>query len=279
MAQWAARWDASHVEKPDMLVDLLLGSIQGLTEWLPVSSEGVVTAVYSFFFDRSLSESIFYSLWLHLGTVFSVIIAFRKELLNLARDVLSDPRHPSPLFSYLVVSTAVSAVVGFPLLISIEEMSARLGAIAMGLVGMFMLATGVLQVRRRSVYGERGRDVVAPTDAIVAGIAQGFAVLPGLSRSGLTVSVLLARHVHRREALVLSFLMSIPASLGAGIYSGLGEGLFTSGGAIVAAAIACVVGFVTIRALLAVAERVNFAGFVMIVGAATVAGAIWQAFS
>ena len=261
-----------------MVTDLLLGSLQGFTEWLPVSSEGVVTAVYSLFFHRSLSESIAYALWLHLGTVFSALIVFRREVYGIIQDVVNRPRSPSPLVSYLFISTAVSALVGFPLLLSIEEVSTRLGAIAMGLVGLLMFITGGLQLRR-NVSGERVREEISHVDAVMTGVAQGFAVLPGLSRSGLTVSVLLARHVERREALVLSFLMSIPASLGAALYSGIDNGLLTSGGAIVAAAVACVVGLVTIRALLAVAERVNFGAFVIIVGTALVAGAIWQGFS
>ena len=71
--------------------------------------------------------------------------------------------------------------------------------------------------------------------------------------------------------------MSVPASLGAGIYSVIGSEVLTSGSAILAAAVACVVGFATIRALLAVAERVNFAVFVIIVGTAIALGAVWQA--
>ena len=61
-------------------------------------------------------------------------------------------------------------------------------------------------------------------DALVAGVAQGFAVLPGLSRSGLTVAALLSRRIERKEALVLSFLMSVPVSLGAALYASLDTG-------------------------------------------------------
>ncbi len=94
---------------------------------------------------------------------------------------------------------------------------------------------------------------------MLAGIAQGFAALPGLSRSGLTVSALLARQVDRREALVLSFLMSIPASLGAGLFSAREGGSLEAGSALAAMIVAAVVGLLTIRILLSVVERVNFA--------------------
>jgi len=77
-------------------------------------------------------------------------------------------------------------------------------------------------------------------DAALTGIAQGLSTLPGLSRSGLTVSALLARQVDRREALVLSFLLSIPASLGAGLYSAYDGEIYTSGSAIVAVVVAVI---------------------------------------
>ena len=102
-----------------MLVAALLGLLQGTTEWLPVSSEGAVTAVYSFFFDRSLSEAVAYALWLHIGTVFSVLIVLRRECVTVFRDVISDPRRPSKLATYLFISTLVSALIGFPLILSL----------------------------------------------------------------------------------------------------------------------------------------------------------------
>ncbi|MDA0770659.1 MAG: undecaprenyl-diphosphate phosphatase, partial [Chloroflexi bacterium] len=84
------------------------------------------------------------------------------------------------------------------------------------------------------------------------------------------------RRIERREALVLSFLMSVPVSLGAGLYSSLDTGLLASGEALVAMGVAAVVGLISIKALLAVAERINFALFVLIVGAAILSGATWQ---
>ncbi|MCH7745979.1 MAG: undecaprenyl-diphosphate phosphatase [Chloroflexi bacterium] len=261
-----------------MAVAALLGLLQGITEWLPVSSEGVTSAVYSIFYESSLSEAVAFALWLHIGTALSALIALRKEVRVIISDAVSNPLKPSPLIVYLVVATAVSALVGFPLLLAVEELSGRVGAASMGLVGLLMFITGGLQLRKRQ-SGTRSREDISPIDAVLAGLAQGFAVLPGLSRSGLTVATLLARQVDRREALVLSFLMSIPASLGAGLYASINSGFLTSGSGLLAAAIACVVGFATIRGLLVVAERVNFAAFVIIVGAAILLGAVWQGFN
>ncbi len=258
-----------------MLEAALLGLIQGITEWLPVSSEGVVTAVHTFAFDSSLDEAVAFSLWLHLGTVFSVLLALRGEIVQVARDAAASPLKPTRFVAFVVVGTLVSGAVGFPLLVGLNEVSDRFGALAMGIVGVLMLVTGGVQIAGRE-SGVRTRDDASLIDAALTGIAQGFAALPGLSRSGLTVAVLLARNVDRREALVLSFLLSVPASLGAGFYAALSDDVAMSGSAFVAVAVAAVVGFATIRALMAVAERVNFAYFVMAVGVSIVAGAVWQ---
>ena len=259
-----------------MTIAIVLGLLQGITEWLPVSSEGVVAAFYSFFLDRSLSEAVAFALWLHLGTVVSVVIVLRFEVTSLVRAALSDPRRWSPLLKFIVLSTVVSAAVGFPLLLTLDDISTRVGAVAMGIIGLFMFITGGLQLRRKE-DGSRKREDLSYMDAVLAGIAQGFAVLPGLSRSGLTVSALLARQIDRREALVLSFLMSVPASLGAGIFSLQEVGRIEASSALVSMIVAAVVGLLTIRILLAVVERINFAKFVIIVGAFIIVGAVWQA--
>ncbi len=258
-----------------MLTALLLGALQGVTEWLPVSSEGIVATVYSFALDKPVDEAVTYALWLHVGTVVSALVAFRTEIVGLVRGFLDEPRRPSPLVRYIVLTTLVSGSVGFPLLLGFDEVASAVGATAMGVVGALMLVTGVV-LMRSGRQGVRGRDAVGPLDATLAGLAQGFAALPGLSRSGLTVAALLARGVDRREALVLSFLMSIPAGLGAGLYSAVDSGLATTGDGILAATSAAVVGFIVIRALLSVAERLNFGWFVLTVGALIIGGAVWQ---
>ncbi len=259
-----------------LLVGLLLGFLQGISEWLPVSSEGVVSAAYSAFSDDSFEDAVSFALWLHVGTGISALVAFRGETVGVLKDLAGGWRNPSPLTMGLAIATVVSAVIGLPLLLALDEASDRFGAGAMAVVGAFMLVTGVIQLRRQG-SGSRSHSDLTQGDAVLAGIAQGLAVVPGLSRSGLTVAVLLGRSVRREEALVFSFLMSIPASLGAALYAGLDSGLVLSGGAVAAALLAAVVGLITIRALLAVAHRVNFGLFVLLLGALILGGAIWQA--
>ena len=120
-------------------------------------------------------------------------------------------------------------------------------------------------------------DDVSSTDAVLVGIVQGLCILPGLSRSGLTIAVLLLRQIDRRDVLVTSFLMSIPASIGAGIYLLVTEDIVIGGEQILGALVAFLVGLATIKILLRFSERVSFGLFMTLVGIFIVSGAIWQA--
>ena len=253
----------------------LLGLIQGLAEPLPVSSQGLVTVVNARLFDECLADAAAFSLWLHLGTALSVLIAFRGDVTSLISGTLRRPTRPTPAMAFLVLATVVSAPIGFVALAGLFELSDRIGTAMMGAVGIMMLVTGTLILRRRFL-GTRGRNDVTWFDAAATGIAQGLAALPGLSRSGLTVSALLWRKVDRSETLTLSFLLSIPASLAAGIYGALKTGAYATPEALLALGVAAVVGIAAIRALLKLADRVNFGWFVVIVGGSIIAGAIWD---
>ena len=241
---------------------VLLGFLQGVAEWLPVSSEGVVAAAYSLLEGEPLDEAVGYALWLHVGTLPAALIVLRREVGVLVREAAARPSSPSPLLLFLIVSTAISAAVGLPLLFALSELSGLVGASAMGIVGVLMLATGALQLRGREL-GDRDLTGLAIPDALLAGLAQGVSVLPGFSRSGLTVAALLGRGIDKREALVLSFLMSIPASAGAAVFAAADSRVVLSAETIAAAAVAFVVGLATIRALLAFAQRVNFGLFTL----------------
>ena len=252
---------------------MVLGLVQGVFEWLPVSSEGLVAAVYTLLYDAEIDEAVGFALWLHLGTAPAALIALRREVVELARGLLARPSRASPVVVFLVVATVVSAAVAFPLLLTLSELSATLGGGAMLMVGAAMLVTGAVQLRRPS-DGARTGDDMRPFDGVLAGVAQGVAVIPGLSRSGLTVALLLARRMEARHALTLSFLMSVPASLGAALYVAASSGVEIDAETVVAALAAFAAGLATIRLLLGLAGRINFAGFAFAVGAVMVAGAL-----
>ena len=255
-----------------MLEAAVLGTIQGVTEWLPISSEGIVAIVGSWLFGRQLAEAIAFALWLHLGTAFSALFVFRREFVSIGRDLLSAERRAGPGTTFLVVTTLISGVIGLPLLAGLSALSDVVGSGAMAVVGLAMLVTARLQWRRPEA-GRRTRDDLGFRDALVTGASQGLAVVPGMSRSGATVAALLARGVDRREALVMSFVLSVPVSFGAALYAGLTSGVELGVIAASSAFVAGTTGVFTIRGSLAIASRVSFAGFASLVGLATLAGA------
>ena len=253
----------------------LLGFVQGVAEWLPVSSEGVVAAIQTLAFGADAADAVAFSLWLHLGTALAALAALRKDAAEIARSAIRAPTRPTRAAAFLAVATLTSAPLGLAMLAGLDGFSERLGGLAMALVGALMMITGALLLRGRRGGGARTREDVGALDALLVGAAQGLAALPGLSRSGLTVSALLWRGVDRREALALSFLLSVPASVGAGLYAALDSGFQTSPQALLALAVSAAVGFAAVRALMGLARRINFGWFALAAGAAIAAGGIW----
>ena len=260
-----------------MLTAALLGLLQGVFEWLPVSSQGAVSLAGAYLLGRDPHEALALALWLHLGTGIAAAVAFRADVVQLAAEALPGGAPRSQRLRFLVVATLISAAVALPLLLALGDAlpDAGGGAVASLAVGLLMMVSGTLQLRRPP-GGVREEGEAGLADAVLAGLAQGAAALPGLSRSGLTVAALLTRRMERQAALRLSFLMSIPASVGAALFAGIDSGLLMSAEGAVGALTAAVVGFASIRALLAVAGRVNFGAFVALVGAGLAAGGAWQ---
>ena len=140
-----------------------------------------------------------------------------------------------------------------------------------------LLTAALIFAGRMATWRRRGG--VNQVDAVLTGAAQGFAALPGLSRSGLTIAALLGRGIDRSDAITLSFLLSIPVSIGAGIYAGVRSGAHTSPESVIALVTAAVVGYVSIRALPKVAQRVGIGWFVAGAGLVIIVGGLWQAFT
>lgn len=246
----------------NFLEPTLLGIIQGLVEWLPISSEGVSSLVMMNFFGKSLSEAVYLSLWLHTGTLLAALVYFRKDLTEILKNLptytknFRSPVGYNGITTFLIVSTIITGLVGTPLLIfGLDETSFSLN-LAMVLVGTLLVATGLVQIFGKSVKGFRKE--VEFWDSIPLGLVQGLSVLPGLSRSGLTTSALLFRKYEGREALRLSFLMSIPAVLAAEIGLGLMGKATLDLYSTVAILFAFVTGLATIKILMKAAERINF---------------------
>lgn len=180
-----------------------LGIVQGLTEFLPVSSQGHLLVFERFF---HLPVNIAFDTVVHLGTALAAIIYFWREILDL---FIGSRRLLWPL----IITTFVTGLLGLAFQDFFESLFA-----SFQFVGPFFIATGLV-ILFGEWLGKRGggEDGVTWLDAVVIGLAQGAAIIPSLSRSATTISASLARGLDRRLAAQFSFLASIPAILGAGL--------------------------------------------------------------
>ncbi|HII02929.1 TPA: undecaprenyl-diphosphate phosphatase [Methanosarcinaceae archaeon] len=262
---------------------VVLGTIQGIAEWLPVSSEGMTSLVLINFFGKSLSEAIPIAVWLHLGTLLAALVYFKEDVILITKRLPeyfkgivsrtriqeipdSEPARSGGdrLISFLIISTFLTGVIGLPIMLYITEKTEISGESATAAVGVFLILTGLFQ--RLSAGAKSPKKEPGIQDALFTGIAQGFAAFPGISRSGITVAALLFRKFDSEKALKLSFLMSIPTVLASEIGIGIMGLLVVDLNSLLAVIFSFIFGLLTINILLKVARKVDFSYFCMILG-------------
>ncbi|MEM1540379.1 MAG: undecaprenyl-diphosphate phosphatase [Candidatus Bathyarchaeia archaeon] len=226
---------------------LILGIIQGLTEWLPISSTGHLKLAEK---ALSLTVPVLFDIILHVGTL-AVIIAFfrgdvKKILLALkSLDFKSDYGKFIPL---IIVGTMPTMIIGLTLHVFLEDSFGEILVIA----SAFLICGAVLSLAR---IGKEKVDEIGFSQAFLIGVAQGIAVVPGLSRSGLTITAALLLGIRKDKAFKFSFLLSIPAIIGAlalTIYEQLDALIASSFGfaeTAVGVIVAMAVGYLTLKLL------------------------------
>lgn len=231
------------------------GLVQGLTEFLPISSSGHLVLIPALLGmeEPDLATSVM----LHLGTLAAVLAYYRSDLRKLLR-LRTDPE-ARVILTLLVVGTIPAAVVGLTLRGPIEIVfdDPQIAAVAEIVTGV-VLAFSLLLAAGTRVLG-RGRI----PDAVVVGFAQAFALIPGISRSGMTITAGMAQGFTRVEAARFAFLLAIPSIAGAGLLEGLdlvSEGGFEAS-LLVGMAVAAVSGYLAIAGLLRLITRFGLAPF------------------
>lgn len=198
---------------------LILGIIQGLTEFLPVSSSGHLELTKAILGDTSLpEESMMMTVMLHGATALSTIVVFRKEILEIFRGLFQFKWNDEMKFSLkIIISMIPAAIVGVAFN---DEIEAFFGGKIL-FVGFMLLITGVLLfLADRAKQTDRK---VGFMDAVIIGISQMVAILPGISRSGATISTSVLLGIDRERAARFSFLMVVPlilAKVGKDLVSG-----------------------------------------------------------
>lgn len=232
-----------------MLNAAFWGLVQGLTEFLPISSSGHLVLVPALL---GIEEpDLATSAVLHLGTLLAVLWFYRGDVKELATDPLST--HSKRIWMLLLIGTIPAAIVGLTLDGPIEIIFSEPGYVAVALI-----ITGlILSLGLAFPPGDRTLEDGRPGDAVVVGFAQALALIPGISRSGMTITAGLVQGMNRVEAARYGFLLGVPAIAGAGLLEGIE--LVDRGGfeasLLVGMAVAAVTGYLAIGGLVRLLGR------------------------
>lgn len=247
----------------ELLKTVILGLVQGFTEFLPVSSSGHLLVFRKLF---GLSEAgLFLDTMLHFGTLAALFVIFWRDILEMLKKPFSR------LTLLVITATIPTAVIGLLFKDIFEEL-----AVSGVTVGWEFLATGVVLWVADNIKERGAKNIgeISFKDALVIGTLQGAAILPAISRSGLTISAAFFQGVNRAAAARFSFLVSIPAILGAVVLQGLDlfEGRTEAVGTLpllVGTFIAAVTGYIAVKWMLNIIQRGSlkvFSVYVWIIG-------------
>lgn len=192
-----------------MLEAVILGIIQGLTEFIPVSSSAHLILLPWFFKWKGVVNTMGFDVALHLGTLIALVVYFRKDWVELLRTA----RRKDGMIWHILIATVPAAVAGLIFHDSIEGLrSPVLMIFTLSSIAALMIFTEKIK------KGSEGLDIdkISRKDALIIGIAQALALVPGVSRSGITIVAGLMRGIQRQAAARFSFLMSTPIIAGAG---------------------------------------------------------------
>jgi len=261
----------------DLIAYILLGVIQGIFEWLPVSSQGISIVVLMNIFKVSPQLAIDMSIFLHIGTLIAAIVYFwsdikelftktkYNDLLRFKKNLRFD--YTTQVSRFILISVFFTLLIGVPIyFLAKQNINTYHVAILTIAIGVFLIITGLLQVKIN-----KAKEVTpsfAKNEAFLVGGAQGLSVIPGISRSGITTSVLLFQGHNPEIAFKYSFLISIPTILIAEIGLLILNGFTFSPLILVSIAFAFIFGYLTIDILMKIARKIDFSYFCFILGLA-----------
>jgi undecaprenyl-diphosphatase len=249
----------------DIFQAIILGIVQGLTEWLPISSSGHLALVQ---LAMGLKVPVFYDGILHLGTLLSVFVIYRKDIAGILKSVVPhndrivEGKYPQgrKMLWFIIIGTVPTGIIGVVFRSFFESSFFDPLSIAVGFIisGVFVIVTAFLKA---------GHKNLGQVDAILMGVGQGISIFSSISRSAATISTGIFRGVEREQLVRFSFLLSIPAILGAVII----DAIFTQeqmgtedihsisvASYVIGASISAIVGYASIRILIRLVTRGRF---------------------
>ena len=267
----------------DISQSIYLGIIQGLTEWLPISSSGHLVLANEWF---GLDMSVAFGVMLHFATALVIIIMFREDVKSILQSVInpkptseqrSGPATQNPnkkqkesywslvkgdpyamLGWWIVIGSLPIAVIGF---VFYDIFKGFFDSV--NIVGIALIGTGIILLLSASVIKTAHKKQLSALDAYAIGFGQALALIPGISRSGITIGLGLIRNIEGETAAKFSILLAVPAIIGAAIWEF--PGIFQDGTSniepivlLVGALTAFIVGYIAIKMLLFVVKKAGF---------------------
>jgi len=263
---------------------VFIGVVQGIVEWLPISSQGNLVIILTNLFNIPVSLALDYSVYLHIGTVLAAIVYFRKELFSLfsynnfkkiffikktktknktkTKTKDSEKTQELRFIVFAVVVTTIMFWILYPLYRNVSVLNIK--SITL-LIGILLIVTGVIQLFSKKIFIIKKN--LSLRNSFFVGLFQGLSIFPGISRSGITTSALVFERFSPKDALKYSFLLSIPtiiiAELAYIILNGISAfNIFL----LISILVSFIVGYFTIGFLLKIVEKINFAIFCFVLG-------------
>ncbi|MFZ2390389.1 MAG: undecaprenyl-diphosphate phosphatase [Minisyncoccales bacterium] len=238
---------------------ILLGFLQGIFEWIPISSEGVV-AIFSSYLVKDYN-SVDLALFLHLGTVLAAIVYFWKDWINLAQF------KDKEFLRFFIIVTFISGTLGFFVYKMARDVS--MGAGLLALTGLGLLLTSWFQ--KTNIKLKINKDV----SSIIVGLLQAISAIPGVSRSGSTVFGLSLTESDPTEILKKSYMISVPVVIGSSLYLYIKDPVSVSS-SWVAVVFSFIFGIISLKLLIDFSKKINFSKFTLIFGLLCLLGALFQ---
>ena len=262
----------------DLIDGIILGIIQGLTEFLPVSSSGHLELGKVLLGDTSIpEESLLFTVVLHFATALSTLVVYRKDVWEILQGLFAFRNNESTRFSLkIILSMVPAALVG----LFFEEELEMLFSGNILLVGCMLLVTALLLFladRAKATHKD-----VSYSNSLVIGLAQAVAILPGISRSGATIATSVLLGVDKQKAARFSFLMVVPLILGkiakdilSGDLNFQGDNFGVLAAGFLAAFVSGLLACTWMISLVRNSRLTYFAVYCMVVGCIAIAAALW----
>ena len=263
-----------------MIEYIIIAILQGLFEWLPISSSGQVMIISVNFFGIPPEQAFSLSIWMHLGTTFAVLLKLRKDYIQIIKSILPKKfevdGNDIKKRNWLIYATIGTAITAIPLYFLFKfGFDATQGDMLTLVISGLLIITGIMLLTFKRKFGIKTIETVSDRELIrdssVSGLIQGIAILPGISRSGFTVSTILFEKYDQDQSLKLSFLMSVPvalASIGMDIIFGEGSvfGIIDIFTILIITVVSFIVGYLSMELLLKIARKINFSYFCILYG-------------